>query len=228
MWDLRQRKCIRDYGGNDGDVPAVEWGLFHYDSIWTVEPTSTFESCFTGGRDGQIYHTDLVGDTHTLLYQGNKNPITSLSFDEQNNQLWFTCHKDSSLRCLDLQKRSLDKIGAKNGKDALGVGDDMTNEDINLEQPDYELQGLAQITEYHILNNKRYIITNNSAGVSQLWNIDQCKLVKSYQAKSFNQVKHMMESKYDLGPENTPYPYSWFSVDIKLGCLTIHLNEDNW
>ena len=166
MWDLRQRKCIRDYGGNDGDVPAVEWGLFHYDSIWTVEPTSTFESCFTGGRDGQIYHTDLVGDTHTLLYQGNKNPITSMSFDEQNNQLRFTCHKDSSLRCLDLQKRSLDKIGAKNGKEALGVADDMGNEDINLEQPDYELQGLAQITEYHILNNKRYIITNNSAGVS--------------------------------------------------------------
>ena len=38
----------------------------------------------------------------------------------------------------------------------------------------------------------------------------------------------MMESKYDLGQDQTPYPYSWFSVDIKLGCLTIHLDEENW
>lgn len=37
-----------------------------------------------------------------------------------------------------------------------------------------------------------------------------------------------MESKYDLNQDQTPYPYSWFSVDIKLGCLTIHLDEENW
>ena len=37
----------------------------------------------------------------------------------------------------------------------------------------------------------------------------------------------MME-KYDLQPEQTPYPFSWFSVDVKLGCLSVHLDEDNW
>lgn len=37
-----------------------------------------------------------------------------------------------------------------------------------------------------------------------------------------------MDEKYDLNASQTPYPYSWFSVDIKLGCLTIHLDEDNW
>jgi len=37
-----------------------------------------------------------------------------------------------------------------------------------------------------------------------------------------------MDSRYDLQPHQTPYPYSWFSIDIKLGCLTIHLDEDNW
>ena len=38
----------------------------------------------------------------------------------------------------------------------------------------------------------------------------------------------MMDSKYDLKPEDTPYPYSWFSTDIKLGALTIHLDDNNW
>jgi hypothetical protein len=37
-----------------------------------------------------------------------------------------------------------------------------------------------------------------------------------------------MESRYDLQADQTPYPYSWFSIDIKLGCPTIHLDEDSW
>lgn len=79
-----------------------------------------------------------------------------------------------------------------------------------------------------MLKNKRYIITNNSQGLSQLWNIDQCKLIKSYQSKKFEQVKQMMDTRYDLKADQTPYPYGWFSIDIKLGCPTIHLDEDNW
>ena len=83
---------------------------FHTSSIWTIEPTSTFESCFSGSRNGSIYHTDLVGDSHTLLYQVNNTPINSITFDEENQQLWFTSSTDSSLKCLDLHKRNLDKI----------------------------------------------------------------------------------------------------------------------
>ena len=38
----------------------------------------------------------------------------------------------------------------------------------------------------------------------------------------------MMETKYDLTPEQTPYPYTWFETDIRLGCLSIHLDDDKW
>lgn len=38
----------------------------------------------------------------------------------------------------------------------------------------------------------------------------------------------MMDNKYDLKPDQTPYPYGWFAVDIKLGCLQVHLEDDNW
>ena len=37
-----------------------------------------------------------------------------------------------------------------------------------------------------------------------------------------------METKHDLTPEQTPYPYSWFETDIRLGCLSIHLDDDKW
>jgi hypothetical protein len=51
----------------------------------------------------------MVEDNQTLVYQGNKNPITNLKLDEINNKLWFTSTNDSSLRCMDLNKVNLDK-----------------------------------------------------------------------------------------------------------------------
>jgi len=55
----------------------------------------------------------------------------------------------------------------------------------SLNQPDYELQGLPWMVDYYMLKNKRYVITNNSANMPQLWNIDQCKLIKNYNSKTF-------------------------------------------
>ena len=88
----------------------VDLELFHTDSIWAME-TETLQSCFTGGRDGRIYHTDLTGDQqHTLLYHNEKQPITSLAYDEENSLIWFTSSNDSSIKFLDFEKRSLDNI----------------------------------------------------------------------------------------------------------------------
>jgi len=94
--------------------------VFHTDSIWSIQPTTTFEACFTGGRCGSIYHTDLVGDEHTLLYKGGKNPVTNLCFDEENLQLWFANANDSNLKCLDLNKRSLEKMAKPDPQIQLG------------------------------------------------------------------------------------------------------------
>jgi hypothetical protein len=53
LWDLRQRRCIRDYGGSDVyDTADVDYKEFHKDSIWNIEPSDSFDTCFTGGRDG--------------------------------------------------------------------------------------------------------------------------------------------------------------------------------
>jgi hypothetical protein len=98
----------------------------------------------------------MVEDNQTLIYQGNKNPITNMKLDEINNKLWFTSTNDSSLRCMDLNKVNLDKFS----KHLDGVGGE--NEAVAPTQADFELQGLPWITEYHMLKNKRYVITNNS------------------------------------------------------------------
>lgn len=88
---------------DDGDFDQ----MFHSDSIWAIEPTKSFDTCYTGGRDGQIFHTDLAGDQSTLLYSGSKKPINCLCLDEANRHLWFTSATDSSINYLDLTKRGV-------------------------------------------------------------------------------------------------------------------------
>lgn len=144
LWDLRQRRCIRDYGG---DSDALASGGFHTNSIWQICPTSSSEACFTGGKDGAIFHSDLVGGQHTKLYQASKSPVNSLCFDEANLKLWFSTTTDSSLKCLDLATRQLEEAAANQ---------------TGAKQADYELAGLAWMTDYHVLKNKRYVLTNNS------------------------------------------------------------------
>ena len=61
LWDLRQRKCLKNYGGDDDELDTGE-DMFHTDSIWDIQTNSHFDSAFTCGRDGKIFHTDLAGD----------------------------------------------------------------------------------------------------------------------------------------------------------------------
>tara|TARA_B110000285_G_C15123335_1_gene618612 strand:+ start:949 stop:1062 length:114 start_codon:yes stop_codon:yes gene_type:complete len=35
LWDLRQRKCLRDYGGDDEEFEG-DLENFHTDSIWDI------------------------------------------------------------------------------------------------------------------------------------------------------------------------------------------------
>jgi hypothetical protein len=67
LWDLRQRKCLKDYGGDDEEL-GVEDNLFHTDSIWDIQANSHFDQAYTCGRDGKIFHTDLAGENHTMIF----------------------------------------------------------------------------------------------------------------------------------------------------------------
>jgi hypothetical protein len=98
-----------------------------------------------------------------------------MSFDENNLQLWFASGMSSSLKCLDLNKRSLDKIN-----DDVPMGTKKERSDFDIKSVDFELEGLPWITEYHLLKNKRYVITNNTKNEPQVWSIDKFTLIKTY------------------------------------------------
>lgn len=49
-----------------------------------------------------------------------------------------------------------------------------------IETNDFFIEGLPHMTDYHMMNNKRYLLTNNSASECQLWELDSAKMVNTF------------------------------------------------
>ena len=49
--------------------------------------------------------------------------------------------------------------------------------------------GLPKLVDYHIMNNKRFVLTANEEGLAQLWQADTAECVKSFGTKKFQTVK---------------------------------------
>jgi len=73
------------------------------------------------------------------------------------------------------------------------------------------------MTEYHVMNNKRYCLTNDSANNVQLWELDTLKCVHKFN-QPFANAKKLLSDNYDIvHSKEKPLPQSWMSVDINLG-----------
>lgn len=63
-------------------------------------------------------------------------------------------------------------------------------------------KGLPQITDYHTLKNKRYILTksNDKETPIQLWSLDNGQPIQSWgKQEKFENVKSFLSENYDIG-----------------------------
>ena len=89
--------------------------------------------------------------------------------------------------------------------------------------------GLPKLVDYHIMNNKRFVLTVDERGLVQLWQAETGNCVKEFPNQKFSSVKAHLSDLYDMKhSKESPLPGTWMSVDIKLGSLTIHMEDTNW
>lgn len=86
-----------------------------------------------------------------------------------------------------------------------------------------QIDGLPSINKYTIVDNKRYVVTKDTSGKAQAWDILKCKEIES--DNNFDELVQ----KYSNGKAKS----SWFSANIRLGRLMLdfshidaHLVED--
>ncbi|XAR52510.1 hypothetical protein NMG60_11020632 [Bertholletia excelsa] len=206
LWDLGQQRCIHSY--------AV-----HTDSVWALASTSTFSHVYSGGRDLSLYLTDLA-TRESILLCTKEHPILQLALHDDG--VWVAT-TDSSVHKWPAEGRSPQKVFQRGGSFLAG-NLSFSRARASLEgsslvpvykEPSLTMPGIPGIVQHEILNNRRHVLTKDTSGSVKLWEITRGMVVKDYGQVSFEEKKEELFEMVSIP--------AWFSVDTRLGSLSIHL-----
>ena len=87
-----------------------------------------------------------------------------------------------------------------------------------MQEPDSVIRGGPSIRSYTILNDKRQIVTRDTEGGVQVYDVLKAAKLADLGVVEVDQV---VEER-----QQTVFVPNWFTVDLKTGMLTIHLGQD--
>ncbi|KAL9267413.1 WD repeat-containing protein [Drosera capensis] len=207
LWDLGQQRCIHSY--------AV-----HTDSVWALASTPTFSHVYSAGKDLSLYLTDL-SSRESILLCTEEDPIVQLALDDESIWVAFS---DSSVHRWPAEARTPHKVFQKGGSFLAGnlsfsrarASLEGTTPVPVCKEPTFSIPGTPAIVQHEILNNRRHVLTKDTAGCVKLWEITRGIVIQDY-----GKVVSFDEKKEELF-EMVSIP-AWFTADIRLGSLSIQL-----
>ncbi|CAL0302251.1 unnamed protein product [Lupinus luteus] len=207
LWDIGQQRCVHSY--------AV-----HTDSVWALASTPSFSHVYSGGRDFSLYLTDLQTRESSLLCTG-EHPIVKLALHDDS--IWVAS-TDSSVHRWPAEGYNPQKIFQR-GNSFIAGNLSFSRARVSVEgsspvpvykEPTLTIAGIPAIMKYEVLNNKRHVLTKDTSGSVKLWEITKGVVVEDYGKVSFEEKKEELFEMVSIG--------TWFSVDTRLGSLSIHLD----
>ncbi|KAJ3670938.1 hypothetical protein LUZ60_008364 [Juncus effusus] len=207
LWDLGQQRCVHSY--------AV-----HTDSVWALAATPSFSHVYSGGRDQSLYLTDLSTRESVLLCQLD-HPILQLALQDETICVATT---DSGLTGWPVEGPAPHKVFQKGGSFLAG-NLSFSRARASLEgsapvpvykEPAFVIPGIPAIIQHEILNNRRHVLTKDTADSVKLWDITRGTVIRDYGKVSFEEKKEELFERVSIP--------SWFTMDTRLGCLSIHLD----
>ncbi|XP_050274757.1 uncharacterized protein LOC126717278 [Quercus robur] len=207
LWDLGQQRCVHSY--------AV-----HTDSVWALASTPAFSHVYSGGRDLSLYLTDLATRESFLLCTG-EHPILQMALHDDS--IWAAT-SDSSVHRWPAEGRNPQKVFQRGGSFLAG-NLSFSRARVSLEgsalvpvfkEPTLTIPGTPGIVQHEILNNRRHVLTKDTAGSVKLWEITKGIVVADYGKVSFEEKKEELFEMVSIP--------AWFTVDTRLGSLSIHLD----
>jgi len=125
---------------------------------------------------------------------------------------------ESSIKHWPLNNRVFNSLGTTNGDLNKDNSDNQTPPAPLVTEPDNIIHGGPSIRSYTILNDKRQIVTRDTEGGVQVYDVlKACKLADL----GIVDMDKVIEER-----QQTVFVPNWFTVDLKTGLLTIHLGQD--
>ncbi|XP_071811164.1 WD repeat-containing protein 48-like isoform X2 [Apostichopus japonicus] len=178
----------------------------HELGVWALCANDSFTQFYSGGRDCRIFQTDPRFPESSILVCNTDSPVLRMELGADQEELWVATVK-SDLKCWDIKE----SIHRKSGDyETISSGP-------LLSRPKETIKGGSSIRQLSILNDKRHILTLDSDQNVALWDA-----VTATQVKDLGKVDFQDEVKKRFKMVYVP---NWFTVDLKIGMLCIHLDE---
>lgn len=192
LWSLGQQRCIAT--------------LSLHDSVWALQANPSFSRVFSAGRDRRILVTDLLRPDYSLLLASASAPVQRLLLVDQ--ECIWAATTNSSVSCWSLS------------------GIESALENVSTDSPHQSLHDTAQrviagdahITQYRVLNNKRHVLTRNSHGHVELYDVLTARKVEDVGVVD---IDSEAEKRFRM-----VYVPNWFGIDLKTGYLSVTLGQD--
>lgn len=230
VWSIPQQRCI--------SIIRV-----HDKGVWTLQADECFNTVYSGGKDGKIFMTDLKQTNNTSLVCQESDPILRILLVNrnfsQNNMIHRSYHgRESPLSCsrsslwVTTSNSSIKNWPIQDFDHLKDYGnnfdrDNTTNHEIPIiKKPDVTIKGNPAVINYHVLNDKRHILTRESDNSIALYDV-----LTAHKLETIQRCENELDTKDNFDFEikrrfKMIYVPNWFTVDLKTGILCIHIEEN--
>ncbi|XP_012528857.1 WD repeat-containing protein 48 [Monomorium pharaonis] len=197
LWSLGQQRCVQTY-------------RVHKEGVWALLATDNFSHVISGGRDKRVVITELsYAERYTVICE-EKAPILKMAMTPDQSSIWVAT-SESTINNWSISQKDWQE---------LGIGDycDSASNILRNTEPTQKILGAPAIRHYHILNDKRHVLTKDTEENVALYDV-----LKACKVEDLGKVDFEQECKKR---NKMVYVPNWFNVDLKTGMLTIHLGQD--
>ncbi|KAI1284988.1 WD repeat-containing protein 48 [Halotydeus destructor] len=198
LWSLGQQRCIQTM-------------RVHEEGVWCLQANDSFSVVYSAGRDRKIMATELKNPDNRVVICEEDAPVLKIAVSPQDDFLWAATTK-SSIKSWPLNTKS--RVNSFVSWDEY---DTELMKPLACE-PISEIKGNPAIRNYHILNNKRHILTKDTENNVAVYDVLEARKVEDIgtNVDFDNEIKKRFQKIF------VP---NWFTVDLKAGLLSIHLEE---
>lgn len=149
--------------------------------MWALQTNDAFTQLYSGGRDKNIWWTELRNPDNRALVCTETAPVLKMILTPDQGGLW-TSTSESNVKFWN--------VGRMDGP--------VSGTSPQLQNPDYVIHGGSSIKQYHVLNDKRHILTKDTDSNVALYDVLKAQKVEEMGKIDFDkEVKGRLDVSND-------------------------------
>jgi WD repeat-containing protein 48 len=210
IWSMAAGRCVSTL-------------TMHNDSVWSLYSDHPQLSVFySGDRSGMIAKTDIRDTGLSLAIAHEHGGVTKIISD--GDSIWSATSSSSINRWKDVDqskftRKSSSVLSVLPSFDSASIQEPEPEEIVPYHTlPVETIEGQNGLIKHEILNDRKRVLTLDTAGEVVLWDLLRCVPIKSFGKRHLDDVRPEVDTIESVA--------NWCTVATKAGSLTVALEEN--